>query len=80
MAKFTLKTYYGSKELERYDHRSPDKLVSILSHPRMHKAGNVDGWGNPLRTADRFEIYDSQMEKLYEGGITGALNYAEGLG
>jgi len=69
MSRYTLKTYYGAKLLERFDHRSGEKLRSILSHPRHHRAGQHGPWGEIEEHADRFEIYDSLMEKLFEGQI-----------
>lgn len=79
MARYTLKTYCGAKALEVFEHRASTKLRSILDHPRMHRAGETDAWGNPLGHADRFEIYDSMREKLFDGNIEDALNFVNAL-
>ena len=75
MAKYTLKTYYGTKLVERFDHRKPEKLLSILKHPRLHRAGQTDAWGMPEEHPSRFEILDTHMEKLFDGNITDALTF-----
>ena len=79
MARYTLKSYCGSKQLERFDHRSVDKLRSILSHPRNNRAGQTGPFGEILEHADKFEIYDSQMERIFQGNLTDALNCVGGL-
>lgn len=79
MAKYILKTYYGRKLVERFDHRKPEKLLSILKHPRMHRADQTDPWGVPEGHPTRFEIYDTHMEKLFEGNITDTIAFAGGL-
>jgi len=76
MARYTLKTYCGAKQLERFDHRSADKLVSILSHPRHHRAGQTGPFGEIEEHADKFEIMDSMMEKLFIGNVEEALAFA----
>lgn len=79
MARYTLKTFCGAKPVEVFEHRGSAKLRSILTHPRMHKAGETDPWGNPLGHADKFEIYDSMREKLFEGNIEDVLNFVSAL-
>jgi len=69
MARFTLKTYYGSEQLERFDHRSGDKLRGILSHSRYDRAGQTGPFGEVIKHPDRFEIFDSLMEKIFQGNI-----------
>ena len=69
MSKYTLKTFTNGKLLEVFEHRTPAKLSSILSHPNMHKAGATDAWGNSLKFADKFEVYDSQRIKLCVGTV-----------
>ena len=79
MSRYTLKTFCGIKELEKFEHRSVPKLLSILSHPRMDRAGQTGPWGEPLNHADRFEIYDSLREKVFDGRINDALTFTKGL-
>ena len=75
MARYTLKSYCGAKQLERFDHRSVDKLRSILKHPRHHRAGETGPFGEPMDHADKFEIMDSLMEKLFTGNIEDTLRF-----
>jgi hypothetical protein len=79
MARFTLKTYCGAKLVETFEHRAVGKLQSILTHPRMNRAGETDPWGNPLGHANKFEIYDSMREKLFEGSVDDALSFIKTL-
>lgn len=79
MARYTLKTYCGAKQLERFDHRSTDKLVSILTHPRHHRAGQTGPFGEIEEHADRFEIIDSMMEKLFTGNVNDTLDFVRKL-
>jgi hypothetical protein len=65
--------------MERFDHRSADKLRSILVHPRHHRAGVTGPFGEIESHADRFEIIDSHMEKLFHGNIEDALRFTQGL-
>lgn len=73
MARYTLKTFYGTLEIERFDHRGVDKLRDILDHPRHHKAGQTGPFGEIEKHPDRFEIFDPLMEKLFNGNIEDAL-------
>lgn len=79
MARYTLKTYCGVKLLEVFEHRTVSKLYNILTHPRMHKEGETDAFGNLLTYSDKFEIYDSMREKLFAGKIDDTLNFIKGL-
>ena len=79
MSKYTLKTFCGTKQVERFDHRSPSKLQSILDHPRHHNPGAVGPWGESLNTVDRFEILDTQMEKIFTGNISETINFVKTL-
>lgn len=79
MARYTLRTYCGGKQLERFDHRSAEKLRGILNHPRHHRAGHIDRFGDLEKHADKFEIMDSTMEKLFEGSIDDAVRFAGAL-
>ena len=79
MARYTLKTFYGDREIERFDHRSVDKLRDILDHPRHHRAGQTGPFGEIMKHPDRFEIFDSVMEKLFNGNIGDALNFTRSL-
>lgn len=75
MSRYTLKTFCGEKQIERFEHRTPDKLRSILEHPRHNRAGECDPWGEPLGNPDRFEMHDSQREKIFDGNIDDALQF-----
>ena len=79
MSRYTLKTFYGTKQLERFDHRTSIKLRSILDHPRHHCANETNAWGEPLGNADRFEIYDSHMVRVFDGNISDALQFVRTL-
>jgi hypothetical protein len=79
MAKYSLRTYCGPKLLERFDHRSVDKLLDILRHPRHHKAGETGPFGEPEEHADRFEIRDSLMEKIFVGNVESAEAFTKKL-
>jgi hypothetical protein len=79
MARYTLKTYCGAKTLERFEHRSKDKLLSILNHPRHARAGETGPFGEDENHADKFEIMDSMMEKIFVGNIKEALAFARKL-
>lgn len=79
MSKFTLKTFCGTKQIERFDHRSPGRMNSILEHPRHHRAGETGPWGEIEDHPDRFEIFDSQMEKIFSGNISEAIIFVKRL-
>jgi hypothetical protein len=79
MAHYSLKTFCGGKQKERFDHRSPDKLHSILTHPRHHRAGETGPFGEIEEHCDRFEIWDSQMEKIFEGNVQDTLKFIRTL-
>jgi hypothetical protein len=79
MSRYTLKTYCGTKQLERFDHRIPAKLKSILNHPRHHRAGEIGSFGEIEEHANRFEVYDSLMEKLFTGNIEETLAFVNKL-
>jgi hypothetical protein len=79
MARYTLKTFCGTKNLERFEHRSVDKLRTILNHPRHHKAGDINPFTDIPVNADWFEILDSHMEKIFQGNINDALIFIRGL-
>lgn len=75
MPLYTLKTYYGDKLLEQFDHRAASKIRSILDHPRHHRAGQTGPWGEVIEHPDRFEIFDTVREKLFDGNIADALYF-----
>lgn len=79
MARYTLKTFYGDEMIERFDQRQPSALYRILEHPRHHCAGQTGPWGEIEKHPDRFEIFDSIMEKLFDGNITEALAFVDNL-
>jgi len=69
VTRYTLKTFYGTEQIERFDHRNSVKLRSILSHPRYDRAGQTGPFGEVIKHPDRFEIFDSLMEKIFQGNI-----------
>jgi hypothetical protein len=79
VARYTLKTFCGEREIERFDHRSVDKLRDILDHPRHHRAGETGPFGEVMRHPDKFVILDSMMEKLFTGNIMETLHFTKGL-
>ena len=79
MSKYTLKTFCGAKQMERFDHRSASKLEDILNHPRHHRVGETNSYGDIEARANRFEIRDSMMEKIFEGNIEEAIRFARTL-
>lgn len=79
MARYTLKTFCGAKQIERFEHRNVEKLRSILGHPRHHRAGQTGPFGEPEEHADRFELFDTMMEKLFSGNIEDTLKFAKKL-
>lgn len=79
MSRYTLKTYYGHAEKERYEHRSASKLLNILNHPKHHRAGETGPFGEVLEHVNRVEIYDSMREKLFEGTVDDALIFSRTL-
>ena len=79
MSRYTLVTYCGTKELEKFNHRSPGKLVGILAMAKHHKAGETGPFGESMNYADNFKIYNSQMESIFAGNVTDALSVARKL-
>jgi hypothetical protein len=79
MARYTLKTFYGSKPVERFDHRKPEKLRSIISHPRFSKLTETDAYGVVDEVPDLFEVYDSYMEKVHSGNLTDTCTFIKTL-
>ena len=69
MARYTLKTLYGTEQMERFDHRSSDKLKGILSHDRYDHAGETGPFGEIVKHPDGFEVFNSLMEKVFRGNI-----------
>lgn len=79
MARYTLKTLYGDKQIERFEHRSKYKILDILNHPRHHRAGETGPWGESIRHPDKFEIFDSSNEKIFNGNIQECQSFVENL-
>ena len=79
MATYTLKTFCGTHDIERFDHRRSYKLRSVLENPRYHHAGETGPFGEIENHPDRFEIFDSQMEKIFNGNVNDALNFIRTL-
>ena len=69
MARYTLKTFYGMEQLECFTHRSGDKLRSILSHGSYDRAGQTGPFGEIIKHPDRFEVFDSLREKVFQGNF-----------
>jgi hypothetical protein len=69
MARYTLKVFYGTELIERFDHRNKPKLRSILEQSRYHMAGQTGPFGEVIKHPDNFEILDSGMEKIHKGNI-----------
>jgi hypothetical protein len=79
MARYTLKTFSNTKLIERFDHRATDKLRTILLHPRHHRDGETGPFGEDMEHPNRFEIYDSQMERVFQGNVDDALAFTKTL-
>jgi hypothetical protein len=79
VARYTLKTFYGTKQIERFENRTKDKLRDILAHPRHHRAGETGPWGEILENPDRFEVLDSLAEKIFSGNIDEAEAFVKKL-
>jgi hypothetical protein len=77
MSRYTLKTFINQKQTERYDHRSGHHLHRILSHPRFDRA--IGNYEEQLEKPTRFEIYDSLMMKIFDGGLDDALTFVKKL-
>jgi len=74
MPNYTLKTFRNTKLIERFDHRQPFKMQRILNHPKNHR--DISGpFGEAVDNANRFEIYDSMNERVFDGNITDVLNF-----
>ena len=79
MSRYTLRSSYGNKELERYEKRRPETLSSLLSHPRFHKPAYKETYDGPEISADTFEIFDSQLEPLFKGRVDEAIAFLKTL-
>lgn len=69
MARYTLKTFAEDRQIERFENRSVASLREILSHPRYYRAGETGPFGEIIAHPDRFEVLDTQMEKISNGNI-----------
>jgi hypothetical protein len=78
MARYTLRAFCKGKEIERFDHRKPDKMWNILSHSRFDPAKHNDPFETEI-FADRFEVWDSHRTKLFEGRIEDTICYVKTL-
>jgi len=79
MSRYTLKSFCDDKQMERFDHRSKSKLLGLLDQPKHHEESVVGAWGDVEVRANRFEIFDSQMTKVFNGSITDAMIFARKL-
>lgn len=77
--RYTLKTLYGSEQIERYDHRNKNKLRDILSNDRYNHAGETGPFGEIVKHPDRFEIFNSQMDKIFHGNLKELLVFIKSL-
>ena len=76
-SRYTLRIYHGKNEIERFEHRKPDKLKEILSHERFTR--DYEPFGEPVVHPNRFEIYDSHRVKLFDGRLTAIIACVKGL-
>lgn len=79
MAKYTLTTYCGSKELERYEHRSVAKLHSVIRHEKFYHGGETGPLGEPSKHPNHFVVIDSLRELIFEGKIDALVKFVNTL-
>ena len=79
MARYTLKSFCGDQQIERFEHRSVGSLREIISHPRYYRGGETGPFGEIMHHPDRFEIFDTQMEKISNGTIEETSKFLKGL-
>jgi hypothetical protein len=65
--------------MERFDHRTTSKLESILNHSRHSRIGEINSYGDIEEHANKFEIRDSMMEKIFEGNLEETLRFIRTL-
>lgn len=75
MARYTLKVMFGDRQIERYDRRSPYHLLKVLARPDYHRAGETGPFGEIQNNPDHFEVFDSRMEKVFNGNIDEAISF-----
>jgi hypothetical protein len=73
MPRYTLKTYYNDKQLEVYEHRSIQRIRSIISHPKIADQEFKDGWGNPVEHVNKIVLLDPHRTKVFEGSVHEAI-------
>ena len=79
MSRYTLKTFCDNKQVERFDRRYPSRLKEILSQDRYHHPDETGPWGEPLGNVNRVEIFNSYMEKLFDGIVIDAVAFLKTL-
>lgn len=79
MTRYTLKVCYGSEQIERFDHRSPAKLQSILTRSSYYCAGHDGPFGTLVKHPDTFELFNPLMEKIYRGNIKETVAFVKTL-
>ena len=79
MARYTLKAFYGSEQIERFESRPLEKLYEILEHPRYYKAGDTGPFGEVVKNPDKFEISNTASGIKFRGNISELLNYMSSL-
>ena len=79
MPRYTLRTFCDNKILEVFEHRTPGKLVGILSGDRFHHANETSPFGEPPQYPNKFTIIDSQRSKLFEGTVEETVDFLKNL-
>lgn len=78
MATYTLKIYHNRRQLEVYEHRSSARLKSILSNQAFRQE-SLDSFGQETNNPNRFEIYDTQRYKIFDGNINECMSKLQSL-
>lgn len=76
--KYTLKTYFGDIQLERYDRKSISGIQQILENPQFRKP-SVGPFGEVLKHTNKFEIYDVFMTHIFTGNLVEAIAFMHEL-
>lgn len=76
--KYTLKSYYNSKLIERFENRSVPHLRAILCRPSNHQSG-ITPFGDQIDRPNKFDIYNAHMEKLFSGTVDDAMSFLNSL-
>ena len=79
MPRYTLIVRCSTEQIERFDHRSPNKLLNILARPSYYCAGKTGPFGEIEKHPDKFELFNSLMEKIHSGTIDETMSYVRTL-